>query len=82
MQMFGFGIKSMNPWILAYLSIIQASDGSVMVWRISSWQHISLLISIEHHLNVTAYLIIVADYFSLTHLLLTYIITHLFMATI
>ncbi len=40
---------------------VQAADG-VMVWGIFSWHTFGSLVPIEHHLNTTAYLSIVADH--------------------
>ncbi len=41
--------------------MVQAAGG-VMVWGIFSWQTLGPLVPIEHRLNVTAYLSIVADH--------------------
>ncbi len=49
----------MDPSCL--VSTVQAAGGGVMVWRIFSWQTLGPIISIEHRLNATAYLSIVAD---------------------
>ncbi len=49
----------MDPSCL--VSMVQAGVG-VMVWGIFSWHTLGLLVPIEHHLNATAYLSIVADY--------------------
>ncbi len=43
------------------VSTVQAGGGGVMVWGIFSWHTLGLLVPIEHHLNATAYLSIVAD---------------------
>ncbi len=42
--------------------MVQAASGDVMVWGIFSWHTLGLLVSIEHRLNTTAYLSIVADH--------------------
>ncbi len=49
--------ESMDPSCL--VSTIQAG---VMVWGIFSWHTLGPLVPIEHHLNATAYLSIVADH--------------------
>lgn len=41
----------------------QAGDGVVMVWGIFTWHTLHFFVSTEHHLNVSVYLSIVADYF-------------------
>ncbi len=51
---------SMDPSCL--VSMVQAGGGGVMVWRIFSWHTLSPLVPIEHRLNATAYLSIVADH--------------------
>ncbi len=51
----------MDPSCL--VSTVQAGDGGVMVWVIFSWLTLGPLVPIEHRLNATAYLIIVADHF-------------------
>ncbi len=51
--------ESMDPSCL--VSTVQAGGG-VMVWEIFSWHTLGPLVPIEHCLNATAYLIIVADY--------------------
>ncbi len=43
------------------VSTVQAAGGSVMVWGIFSWHTLGPLVPIEHRLNATAYLRIVAD---------------------
>ncbi len=50
--------ESMDPSCLA--STVQA--GSVMVWGVFSWHTLGPLVPIEHSLNATAYLSIVADH--------------------
>ncbi len=50
--------ESMDPSCL--VSTVQAG-GSVMVWEIFSWHTLGPLVPIEHRLNATAYLSIVAD---------------------
>ncbi len=52
--------ESMDPSCL--VSTVQADGGGVMVWGIFSWHTLGPLLPIEHHLNTTAYLSIVADY--------------------
>ncbi len=42
--------------------MVQAGGGGVMVWGIFSCHTLSPLVSIEHCLNATAYLSIVADH--------------------
>ncbi len=49
----------MNPSCL--VSTVQAGGG-VMVWGIFSWHTLGPLVPIEHGLNATAYLSIVADH--------------------
>ncbi len=51
--------ESMDPSCL--VSTVQAGGCSVMVWGIYSWRTLGPLVPIEHHLNTTAYLSIVAD---------------------
>ncbi len=53
-----FGVK--NPSCL--VSTVQAAGGGVMVWGIFSWHTLGLLVPIEHCLNTTADLSIVADH--------------------
>ncbi len=43
------------------VSMVQAGGG-VMVWGIFSWHTLGLLVPIEHRLNTTVYLSIVADH--------------------
>ncbi len=53
------------------VSTVQAGgDGGVMVWGIFSWHTLGTLVPIEHRLNATVYLSIVADH------------VHLFMTTV
>uniref|UniRef100_A0A673HQB6 Transposase Tc1-like domain-containing protein n=1 Tax=Sinocyclocheilus rhinocerous TaxID=307959 RepID=A0A673HQB6_9TELE len=54
--------ESMDPSCL--VSMVQAGGGGggVMVWGIFSWHTLGPLVPIEHHLNATAYLSIVADH--------------------
>ncbi len=64
-QMVGseFGVKNMKAWIHSCLvSTVQAGGGGVMVWGIFSWHTLGLLVPIEHRLNATADLSIVADH--------------------
>ncbi len=51
--------ESMDPSCL--VSTVQAGGG-VMVWGIFSWHTLGSLVPIEHRLNATAYLSIVADH--------------------
>ncbi len=44
------------------VSTVQAGGGGVMVWGIYSWHTFVPLVPIEHRLNATAYLSIVADH--------------------
>ncbi len=50
----------MDPSCL--VSTVQAGGGGVMVWGIFSWHTLGPLVPIEHCLNATAYLSIVADH--------------------
>ncbi len=52
--------ESMDPSCV--VSTVQAGGGGVMVWGIFSWHTLGLLVPIEHRLNPTAYLSIVADH--------------------
>ncbi len=52
--------ESMDPSCL--VSTVQAVGGGVMVWGIFSWHTLGPLVPIEHRLNTTAYLSIVADH--------------------
>ncbi len=52
--------ESMDPSCL--VSIVQAGGGGVMVWGIFYWHTLGHLVPIEHRLNATAYLNIVADH--------------------
>ncbi len=52
--------ENMDPSCL--VSTVQAASGGVMVWGIFSWHTLGLLVSIEHCLNTTVYLSIVADH--------------------
>ncbi len=73
MVMSEFGVKnmkSMDPSCL--VSKVQAGGGGVMVWGIVSWHTFGPLVPIEHRLNTTAYLSIVADH----------VIVHPFMTTV
>ncbi len=51
--------ESMEPSFL--VSTVQAGGGGVMVWGIFSWHTLGPLVPIEHCVNTTAYLSIVAD---------------------
>ncbi len=44
------------------VSTVQAGGGGVMVWGIFSWHTLGPLVPIEHRLNATSYLSIVADH--------------------
>ncbi len=44
------------------VSTVQAGGGGVMVWGIYSWDTLGPLVPVEHCLNATAYLSIVADH--------------------
>ncbi len=66
--------ESMDPSSL--VSTVQAGGGGVMVWGIFSWHTLGPLVPIEHRLNTTVYLSIVADHVhpfmtTCTHLLMT-----------
>ncbi len=50
----------MDPSCL--VSTVQAGGGGVMVWGIFSWHTLGPLVPIEHRLNTTTYLSIVADH--------------------
>ncbi len=50
--------ESMDPSCI--VSTVQAAGGGVMVWGIFSWPTLGPLLPIEHRLNATAYLSIVA----------------------
>ncbi len=52
--------ESMDPSCL--VSAVQAGGGGVMVWGIFSWHTLGPLVPIEHRLNTTVYLSIVADH--------------------
>ncbi len=52
--------ESMDPSCL--VSTVQAGVGGVMVWGILSWHTLGPLVPIEHRLNATAFLSIVADH--------------------
>ncbi len=52
--------ESMDPSCL--VSTVQAGRGDVKGWGIFSWHTLGLLVPIEHCLNATAYLSIVADH--------------------
>ncbi len=52
--------ESMYPSCL--VSTVQAGGGGVVVWGIFSWHTLGSLVPIEHCLNATAYLSIVADH--------------------
>ncbi len=57
-----FGVKNMKAWIILLFSTVQAGGGGVMVWGIFSWHTLGPLVPIEHRLNFTDYLSIVADH--------------------
>ncbi len=50
----------MDPSCL--VSTVQAGGGGVMVWGIFYWHTLDPLVPIEHRLNATVYLSIVADH--------------------
>ncbi len=52
--------QNMDPSCL--VSRVQADGGSLMVWGIFSWHTLGPLVPIDHRLNATAYLSIVADH--------------------
>ncbi len=52
--------ENMDPSCL--VSTVQAGGGGVMVWGIFSWHTLGPLVPIEHCLNATDYLSIVADH--------------------
>ncbi len=52
--------ESMDPFCL--VSTVQTCGGGVMVWGIFSWHTLGPLVPIEHRLNATVYLSIVADH--------------------
>ncbi len=52
--------ESMDPSCL--VSTVQAAGSGVMVWGLFSWYTLGPLVPIEHRLNATAYLSIVADH--------------------
>ncbi len=66
----------MDPSCL--VSTVQAGGGGVMVWGIFSWHTLGPLVPIEHRLNATAYLSIVADH---VHPFMTTVYPHLLMVT-
>ncbi len=51
--------ESVDPSCL--VSAVQAGSGGVMVWGIYSWHTLGPFVPIEHQLNATAFLSIVAD---------------------
>ncbi len=67
--------ESMDPSF--HVSTVQAAGGGVMVWGIFSWHTLGPLVPIEHRLNTTDYLSIVADH---VHPFMT-TVYHLLMAT-
>ncbi len=68
--------ESKDPFFL--VSTVQAAGGGVMVWGIFSWHTLGPLVPIEHCLNATAYLSIVADH---VHPFMTTVYSHLLMVT-
>ncbi len=52
--------ESMDPSCL--VSMVQAGGGGLMVWGIFYWHTLDPLVPIEHRLNATAFLSIVADH--------------------
>ncbi len=71
-QMVGseFGVKEHESMDLSCLVSTVQAGGGVMVWGIFSWHTLGTLVPIEHSLNTTVYLSIVADH------------VHLFMTTV
>ncbi len=64
-QMVGseFSIKYIKMDLSCLVSTVQAAGaGGVMVWGIFSWHTLGPLVPIEHCLNATVYLSIVADH--------------------
>ncbi len=63
-QMVGseFSVKNMKTYPSCFVSTVQAGGDGVMVWGIFSWHTLCPLVPIEHRLNTTAYLSIVADH--------------------
>ncbi len=58
-----FGVKNIKAWIHPALSQrFRLVVVGVMVWGIFSWHTLGPLVPIEHRLNATAYLSIVADH--------------------
>ncbi len=54
--------ENMDPSCLVSTVQAAAGGGGLMVWGIFSWHTLGPLVPIEHHLNATAYLSIVADH--------------------
>ncbi len=52
--------ECMDPFCM--VSTVQAAGGGLMVWGIFSWHTLGPLVPIEHCLNTTSYLSIVADH--------------------
>ncbi len=52
--------ESMDPSCFVS-TVLAGGGGGVIVWGIFSWHNLGLLVPIEHRLNTTAYLSIVAD---------------------
>ncbi len=67
--------ESMDP--SCFVSTVQVGGGGIMVWGIFSWHTLGPLVPIEHCLNATVYLSIVADH---VHPFMT-TVYHLLMAT-
>ncbi len=55
----------MDPSCLVSTFHAGGGGGGVMMWGIFSWQTLGPLVPIEHRLNATAYLSIVADHVNL-----------------
>jgi len=70
-----FGVNNMRADASCLVSTVQA--GGVMVWGIFSWHTLGPLVPMEHSLNTTAYLSVVADH---VHPFIT-TVTHSLMVT-
>lgn len=52
-------VRQNSPWLV---SKVQPADGGITVWGIFSWHILDPLVLVEHRLNATPFLSIVADY--------------------